>query len=130
MHHAAYLIGISQYPDHTLAGVPNDLTLMERALRHQNFADAAIHRFADEQATQDGLFRILARIRTDFASVRRGLCFLHVSAGGMLALDPLRGGIQPLDGDEADFDTAVPFTALNDYLPVRSGVQVIAVLDT
>jgi len=127
---SAYLIGISRYPDHTLEGVPNDLDLIQRGLRHHQFPDSAIQRFADDQATRDGLQRILARLRADFADVARGFCFLHVGASGMLARDPLRGGIKPLDGDESDFDSALLFAALNDYLPVRPGVQVVVMLDT
>lgn len=127
--HQAYLIGISHYPGHTLAGVPNDLALMRRALLHQEFDPSAIHTFGDEHGTLAALHDVLASIRADFAEVDAGHCFVYFSGSGMLSIDPLLGGIKPIDGDDLDFRTALPFAALNDYLPVRPDVKVTVVLD-
>ena len=127
--HQAYLIGISDYPGHTLAGVPNDLALMRRALIHQEFDSSAIRTFGDEHGTLTALHNVLATIQADFAEVDAGHCFVYFSGSGMLSIDPLLGGIKPIDGDDLDFRTALPFAALNDYLPVRPGVQVTVVLD-
>lgn len=129
MYYAAYLIGISNYPGHALAGVPNDLALIQRALIHQGFDLSTIYTFGDDHATRTGLCDILAVIRNDFADVDSGSCFVYFSSSGMLSLDPLLGGVKPIDGDELDFRTALPFAALNDYLPVRRGIHVTVVLD-
>jgi len=127
--HQAYLIGISHYPGHPLAGVPNDLALMRRALLQQAFDPSAIHTFGDEHGTLSALHDVLATIQADFAHVDAGHCFVYFSGSGMLSVDPLRGGVKPIDGDDLDFRTALPFAALNAYLPVRPGVQVTVVLD-
>jgi hypothetical protein len=129
MNSAAYLIGLSQYPGHLLAGVPNDLALMQCALVHQGFAPAAIHLFGDEVGTRAGLHTVLANVRADFANGEQGHCFVYFSGSGMLSFDPLLGGIKPLDGDDLDFTTALSFVALNEYLPVRPGMRVTVVLD-
>lgn len=129
MYHAAYLIGIRNYPGHILAGVPNDLALMQRALIRQGFDPSAIYTFGDDHATRAGLYDILALISNDFADVNRGSCFVYFSSSGMLSIDPLLGGIKPIDGDDLDFRTALPFSVLNDYLPVRPGIHVTVVLD-
>lgn len=136
----AYLIGITNYPNHPLPGVPNDLALMQRALRHQGFAPEAIQTFGDEQGTLAGLHQVLATIREDFAPVvadvvadatDNGLhhCFFYFSGSGMLAVDPLQGGIKPLDGDDLNFQSALSFAELNRYLPMCPGIQVTVVLD-
>lgn len=127
--HQAYLIGISHYPGHALAGVPNDLALMRRALIHQGFASSAIRTFGDEYGTLTALHSLLSTIQADFAQVDNGHCFVYFSGSGMLSIDPLLGGVKPIDGDDLDFTTALPFAALNVYLPVRPGVQVTVVLD-
>jgi len=127
--HQAYLIGISDYPGHSLASVPNDLALMRRALIHQEFDPSSIVTFGDEHGTLTALQAVLATIQADFADADSGHCFVYFSGSGMLSVDPLRGGVKPIDGDDLDFCTALPFAALNDYLPVRPGVQVTVVLD-
>lgn len=129
MNSTAYLIGLSQYPGHVLTGVPNDLRLMQRALVHQGFAPAAIHTFGDEVGTLVGLHTVLASVHADFANVEQGHCFVYFSGSGMLAFDPLLGGIKPLDGDDLDFTTALSFATLNEYLPIRPGLKVTVVLD-
>jgi Caspase domain len=133
MPNTAYLFGISHYPDHRLTGVPNDLALMRRALIHQGFDPAAIHTFGDDQATLADLHAILAKIRDDLAATTnqtdKQSYFVHFSSSGMLSIDPLAGGIQPIDGDVLDFRTALPFAALNDYLPVRPNLAITLVLD-
>jgi len=129
----AYLIGLAHYPDHTLAGVPNDLVLIEQGLQQQGFAAAEIHTFGAADGTRAGLQRILTQIRTDFAAVEpasaRSHCFFYFGGSGMLALEPLQGGFQPVDGDAANFQSALAFTELNRQLPVRPGIQVTVVLD-
>ncbi len=131
--HQAYLIGLSNYPNHQLTGVPNDLALMQRALRHQEFAPEEIQTFGDESGTLAGLRQVLTTIREDFADVTDdGLdhhCLFYFSGSGMLDLDPLQGGMKPLDGVLTDFGTALPFAELNHYLPVRPGIRVTVVLD-
>ena len=133
MSNTAYLFGVSGYPDHVLTGVPNDLALIQRALIHQGFAPSAIHIFGDEQATLAGLHTALSTIRDDLAATakhsEKHTCFVHFSSGGMLSIDPLAGGIQPLDGDVVDFSTALPFAALNAYLPVCPDLSITLVLD-
>lgn len=131
----AYLIGISDYPNHRLASVPNDLALLQRALVHQEFEPDAIHTFGNEIGTLGGLRDVLATIRDDFKDVDESdngydnHCFFYFSGSGMLSLEPLRGGFKPIDGDDLDFRTALPFAELNDYLPIRPGTQVTVVLD-
>ena len=129
----AYLIGLTNYPNHPLAGVPNDLALMRRALEHQAFDPAAIHTFGDEFGTLAGLRHVLATIRNDFIDAENDVdeshCFFYFGGSGMLSVDPLQGGIKPIDGDDLDFTMALPFAELNDYLPVRPGIQVTVVLD-
>lgn len=106
---------------------------MQRALHHQDFAPEEIRIFGDEHGTLTGLRQVLDTIRDDFADVTdNGIdhhCFFYFSGSGMLAFDPLQGGIKPLDGDDLNFQTALPFAALNDYLPVRPGIRVTVVLD-
>ena len=129
----AYLIGITNYPNHPLAGVPNDLALIQRALIHQAFDPNNIHTFGDEYGTHEGLCQVLARLRDDFVDAEadsdENHCFFYFGGSGLLSVDPLLGGIKPLDGDDLDFTTALPFAELNDYLPVRPGIQVTVVLD-
>lgn len=129
----AYLIGLSNYPGHPLAGVSNDLALMQRALTQQGFAPAAIHTFGDEHGTLAALHHVLTTVRDDFVDAEQdpalSHCFFYFSGSGLLALDPLRGGIKPLDGEDLDFRTALPFAELNHYLPVRPGIRVTVVLD-
>jgi len=133
MSNTAYLFGISRYPDRVLAGVPNDLALMRRALIHQGFDPSAIHTFGDDQATRAGLHVALARIRDDLAATTnhadKHTCFVYFSSSGMLSIDPLAGGIQPIDGDVLDFSTALSFATLNEYLPVRPDLPITVVLD-
>jgi hypothetical protein len=133
MPNTAYLFGISHYPDHQLTGVPNDLALMRWALIHQGFDPAAIHMVGDDQATLVGLHAVLAKIRDDLAAtpnqVDKQSCFVYFGSCGMLSIDPLAGGIQPIDGDVLDFRTALPFAALNDYLLVRPNLAITLVLD-
>ena len=102
---------------------------MRRALIHQEFDPSAIRTFGDEHGTLAALYDVLATIQADFADVDAGHCFVYFSGSGMLSVDPLLGGIKPIDGDDLDFRTALPFAVLNDYLPVRPGVQVTVVLD-
>ena len=133
MPNTAYLFGISRYPDHLLTGVPNDLALMRRALIHQGFDPSAIHTFGDDQATLVDLHTVLATIRDDLAATTnhpdKHTCFVYFSSCGMLSIDPLAGGIQPIDGDVLDFRTALSFAALNDYLTVRPDLPITLVLD-
>ena len=133
MSNTAYLFGISRYPDHVLTGVSNDLALIQRALIHQGFAPSAIHNFGDEQATLAGLHAALAMIRDDLVATadhsEKHTCFVYFGSCGVLSIDPLEGGIQPLDGDVLDFSTALPFAALNAYLPVRPDLSITLVLD-
>ena len=133
MSNTAYLFGISGYPDHVLTGVPNDLALIQRALIYQGFDPAAIHTFGDEQATLAGLHTVLATIRDDLAATakhsQKHTCFVYFGSCGMLSIDPLEGGIQPIDGDVLDFSTALPFAALNAYLPVRPDLSITLLLD-
>jgi len=128
----AYLIGLSTYPDHPLPGVPNDLALMRSALLHQGFASDDIQIVGNETGTLAGLRGVLATILDDFVDAEndwKSHCFFYFGGSGMLAVDPLQGGIKPLDGDDLDFSTALPFAELNNYLPVRPGIQVTVVLD-
>jgi hypothetical protein len=129
MKNSAYLIGISQYPDHHLKGVSNDLHLIAQALRHRNWPKAAINIFEDIHTTLTGLHTLFTQIRDEFEDVERGTCFVHIGASGVLSLEPLRGGILATNGDALNFDTAFPFDALTDYLPVRLGIHVTTVLD-
>jgi Caspase domain len=133
MSNTAYLFGISRYPDHVLTGVPNDLALMQRALIHQGFDPSAIHTFGDDQATLAELHTVLTTIRDDLAATTnhpdKHTCFIYFSSCGMLSIDPLAGGIQPLDGEDLDFLTALSFTDLNAYLPVRPDLPITVVLD-
>lgn len=134
----AYLIGLAAYPNHYLAGVPNDLALIRRGLEHQGFPPEALRTFGDEVGTLDRLRHVLTLIGNDFrpATVDTPIsaeedshCFFYFSGSGLLSVDPLLGGIKPLDGDDLDFRTALAFTELNRALPVRPGVQVTVVLD-
>ena len=129
----AYLIGLTGYPGHPLAGVPNDLALIQRALIQQGFAPDEIHTFGDEDGSVEGLRQVLSTIRDDFVDAEADFsdshCFFYFGGSGMLAVDPLRGGLKPIYGDELDFRTALPFTELNAYLPVRPGIRVTVVLD-
>lgn len=129
----AYLIGLTNYPTHRLAGVPNDLALIQSALIQQGFDPPSIHTFGDAHGTLAGLRNVLRMIRDEFADAetdRMGNhCFFYFGGSGMLSLDPLQGGIKPLDGEDLDFSTALPFAELNDYLPLRPGIQVTVVLD-
>ncbi len=128
--HAAFLIGISRYPDHTLKGVANDLALLARALERRDYPPSAIHLFDDTRTTRSELHALLAEIRARYAGVEGGSCYLHLGASGALSLEPLAGGVLPSDGDPGDFGTAVPFAALHRYLPARPGVRVTVTLDT
>lgn len=128
----AYLIGLTNYPNHALLGIPNDLALMQRALIHQGFDPDNIQTVGDESGTLNGLHHVLSTIRDDFVDAEHELnshCFFYFGGSGMLAVDPLQGGMKPLDGDDLDFSTALPFAQLNAYLPVRPGIRVTVVLD-
>ena len=59
----------------------------------------------------------------------KGTCFVYFSSSGMLSIDPLEGGIQPIDGDVLDFSTAFSFATLNDYLPAWPNLSITLVLD-
>ena len=128
--HAAFLVGISRYPDHTLKGVANDLELLARSLEGRGYPPSAIQVFDDTHTTRSELHALLGEIRARYAGVERGSCYLHIGASGALSLEPLAGGVLPSDGDPGDFDTAVPFAALDRYLPARPGVRVTVTLDT
>jgi hypothetical protein len=130
MKNAAYLIGISQYPDHTNKGVPNDLTLLTQALQHRNYPPTAINVFNDTHTTLAKLHALFSHIQSEYRDVETGTCYLHIGASGTYAENPLRGGVLPSDGDVLDFRTAFPFAALNEYLPVRSGIRVVVTIDT
>ncbi len=139
----AYLIGLAHYPHYTLAGVANDLALIKQGLQQQGFDPANIQIFGMDSGesgkeaviagTRADLEEIFLRIRADFAVAAPASatdhCFFYFGGSGMLALDPLRGGLQPTDGDPRDFQSALSFAALNCHLPVRSGSQVTVVLD-
>ncbi|MGB0388904.1 MAG: caspase family protein [Ardenticatenaceae bacterium] len=126
---AAFLIGISQYPDHTLKGVPNDLDLLANALQERNYAKEAIHIFSDTQTTQAELHTLLAQIQAEYQDVEQGTCYLHIGASGVLSFEPLAGGVQPTDGEVLNLSKGLPFSVLNDYLPVQPGIRVMATLD-
>jgi hypothetical protein len=128
--HEAFLIGIWQYPDHTLAGVSNDLALLARGLQHRNYSPSAIHVFDDTHKTQAQLRELLAQIGARYADVDQGSCYLHIGASGALSLEPLAGGILPSDGNLTDWSTILPFASLNDYLPGREGMRVTMTLET
>lgn len=128
--HAAFLVGISRYSDHSVKGVPNDLALLVRALRHRNYPSTAIHVFDDSHTTCAALHALFSEIQARYKDVTNGSCYLHVSASGALSIEPIVGGILPSDGDAFDFSTAFPFPALNQYLPVRPGIRVAVTIDT
>jgi len=130
MKNSAYLIGISQYKDHSNAGVPNDLELLVRALLHRNYPRSTIRVFNDTHTTLAGLHDLFGQIRSEYRDVATGSCYVHIGASGTFAQNPLRGGMLPGDGDVLDFDTAFPFAALNEYLPARLGIRVVVTLDT
>jgi len=130
MRNEAFLVGISQYPDHTIGGIPNDLELLALALQQRNYPKAAIHVFNDTHTTLAELYALLAQIQTAYRDVANGSCYLHIGASGTLSIDPIRGGVLPRDGDLSNFETALPFAALNEYLPIRPGVQVTLTIDT
>lgn len=130
MKHSAYLIGISRYKDHSNAGIPNDLELLVRALLHRNYPRSAICVFNDTHTTLAGLHDLFGQIRSEYRDVETGSCYLHIGASGTFAQNPIRGGVLPSDGDVLDFQTAFPFDALNEYLPVRPGICVVVTLDT
>jgi hypothetical protein len=130
MKNAAFLVGISKYPDHTIKGVPNDLDLLAKALQQHNYPEGVIHVFKDTHTTLADLHSLLAQIQAEYKDVERGTCYLHVGASGALSLEPISGGVLPSDGDLCDFSTALPFGALNEYLPVRPGIRVILTIGT
>lgn len=55
MKHTAFLIGISRYPDCTLAGIPNDVELVGLASLKHRYPTKAIHCFTDSHTTLSGL---------------------------------------------------------------------------
>jgi len=128
--HEAFLIGIREYRDHTIAGVSNDLALLARALKHRHYPPSAIHVFDDTHTTQAQLRQLLAQIGARYADVEQGSCYLHIGASGALSLEPLAGGILPSDGHFTDWSSILPFASLNDYLPLREGIRVTVTLET
>ncbi len=128
--HEAYLVGISRYPDHTLQSVPNDLALLAQALEHRGYPSSAIHVFNDTHTTRAALLQLFSDISRRYADVEDGSCYLHIGASGMLSSTPLAGGMLPSDGNLLDWNTAVPFAALNAYLPLREGVNVMLTIET
>jgi hypothetical protein len=130
MTHEAFLIGIGRYRDHTIDSIANDLALLSLALRRRGYRPSAIHVFNDTHSTLADLHVLLGHIQATFHRVDDGSCYVHIGASGTLALDPVRGGVLPRDGDPDDFGTALPFAALNDYLPARPGVRVTVTIDT
>ena len=128
--HEAFLIGIRTYPDHGLPSVANDLPLLAAGLRHQGYAHAALHVFDDTHTTRAALVDLLRHIRARYTGVTDGSCLVHFGASGALSLDPLEGGVLLSDSDPTDFRTALPFAALNEYLPLRPGVRVTTIVDT
>ena len=108
----------------------NDLTLPARAVEHRTWPPSAIHLFPDTHTTQAGLHTLLAGIRARCEGAEEGSCHLRIGASGALSAEPRAGGILPSDGDPGDFATAVPFAAVNRYLPVRPGVRVVVTLGT
>ena len=90
--HQAYLIGISDYPGHPLAGVPNDLALMRRALLQQAFDPSAIRTFGDEHGTLAALHDVLATIQADFASLAFAHTRCHRHKGTLIGNMLGRGG--------------------------------------
>lgn|SRR2546425_12652764 len=128
--HAAFLVGISRYSDHTVKGVPNDLALLVCALRHRNYPSTAIHVFDDSHTTCAALHTLFSAIQARYKDETSGSCYLHISASGALSLGPIVGGILPSDGDALDFSTAFSFPALNQYLPIRPGIRVVMTIDT
>ena len=128
--HAAFLLGISQYPAHIVKGVPNDLALLARALQHRGYSPDAILMFGDSHTTRAALHELLTEISHRYSKVEQGSCYLHISASGILSQEPLAGGILPSDGNVLDFSTAFSFDELNQYLPARPGIRVVVTLDT
>ena len=127
---AAFLVGISTYPDHKLHGVTNDLAILAAGLRQHNYPASATHIFDDTCSTRAELHELFSRIFAAYDAVEHGTCYLHVSASGALQPEPLVAGILPRDGDLQDFSTAFAFNTLNGYLPFREGIRVIVTLDT
>jgi hypothetical protein len=130
MMHAAFLVGISTYPDHTLPGVPNDLDLLVAALRSKNYSASSIHVFNDTHTTQQALHHVFAQIQLTYREVDEGCCFVYIGASGTLSLEPLVGGVLPSDGNVLDFTTTFPFAAVNRYLTLGDGIRVEVVVDT
>lgn len=130
MRNEAFLVGISQYADHTIDGIANDLELLATALQRRNYPRSAIHVFHDSHTTLVELYALLEHIQTAYRDTEHGSCYLHIGASGALSVDPIRGGVLPRDGTLSDFTTALPFAALNSYLPIRPGVQVTVTIDT
>lgn len=62
MINAAFLIGISSYPNHKLKGVSNDLALLARALEHRNYPPSAIYVYDDTHTTLPELHALLSQI--------------------------------------------------------------------
>jgi hypothetical protein len=125
----AFLIGIGRYADHPVpAG--NDLEILAQALEYRGYQGTEIVRFDDTHTTYAEIVQALEAIRTEYLGVDKGSCLVHVSAHGALCLEPLQGGIVPTDGRDDQFETVIPFSMLNDYLPVRDGIDVLASLDT
>lgn len=127
---AAFLLGISRYPAHTVKGVPNDLNLLACALQHRKYSLDALYVFDDSHTTSAALHELFTQISRRYSNVKQGSCYLHISASGIVSQEPLAGGILPSDGNVLDFSTAFSFAELNQHLPVRPGIRVVVTLDT
>ena len=93
--HAAFLIGISHYPDHVLAGVPNDLILLTNALQHRNYPLSTIHVFNNSYTTCASLHQLFSGIQRIYKNVEQGSCYIHISAAGALSMEQMAGGVLP-----------------------------------
>lgn len=89
--HGAFLAHYAAYAGYPLAGIPNDPALMQRALRHQDFAPEEIQTIGDEAGPLAGLRQVLATIWEDFADVADdGMghhCFFYFSGSGWMDVD-------------------------------------------
>lgn len=130
MQHHALLIGISRYPDHAIAGVPHDLALLRQALLRRNYPEAAIEVCLDTHPTRADLHALLSRIAARYARIEQGSLYVHISASGALQIEPLAGGVLPIDGDGGVLESTLSFAELNRYLPQHPDIRVVLTLDT
>jgi hypothetical protein len=127
--HQAFLIGVGNYPDHPQP-VTNDLALLRRALLSRGYQPSDVHVFDSSHTTRRALLDLFESIRQVYATAAAGSCYVHVTASGVLAMEPLAGGIRPSDGTYEEFASAITFGVLNDYLPTRLDIHSVVTLDT